>query len=133
MARRLGVRTRRTGHSRRFNTRTDNTILVNQNALMGPAGGPSPPLARHGRPGLPPPGRGWRTRPRRARSSLLTKLASQFDLHFVLILRAPTFGPELYPCGLNYSVVRVRLTFSVRLRESRCSRQGCVRVHLTCG
>ena len=25
---------------------------------MGPAGGPSPPQARHGRPGLPPRGEG---------------------------------------------------------------------------
>ena len=76
MARRLGVRTRRTGHSRRFNTKTDNTILVNQNALMGPAGGPSPPQARHGRPGLP---RGGGPGPGGLAARLLTKLASQFD------------------------------------------------------
>ena len=78
MARRLGVRTRRTGHSRRFNTKTENTILVNQNAQMGPAGGPSPPLARHGRPGLPPPGGGG-PGPGGLAARLLTKLASQFD------------------------------------------------------
>ena len=132
MARRLGVRTRRTGHSRRFNTKTENTILVNQNAQMGPAGGPSPPHARHGWPGLPSP-RGWRTRPRRARSSPTNKNSLANSINFVLILRAPTFGPELYPCGLNYSVVRVHLTYSVRLCGSRCSLQGCVRVHLTCG